>query len=140
MTIDNKGTLTTDTGEVYYKSSNWSEAESFTLPGNTKYVIIKALNDPGNVGGILASFSNGVVTDESWECANMSSHESGNCGSEPKWHKAKEYGPNNKTISPWGTHLTYLNKTISEIEPRAQWIWITNASATSVWCKKTFSK
>jgi hypothetical protein len=137
MTIDNKGTLTTDNGEVYTDNKDWRKAESFTLPGNTKYVIIKARNDPRDVGAILASFSNGVLTDESWECANMGSHNSADCESEPEWHNATEYGPNNKTTRPWGTQL---EKAISGIEPKAQWIWITSAYATSVWCKKTFSK
>jgi hypothetical protein len=127
MTIDDKGTLTTDNGEVYTDNKDWEKAENFTLPGNTKYVIIKARNYPGDVGAILASFSNGVITDESWECAEIRSHDSGNYERKPVWQQAK-------------SNQIKSNKAISGIEPKAEWIWITNAYAESVWCKKTFSK
>ena len=50
---------------------------------------IKGHNDPdGNVGAILASFSNGVDTDESWQCAKMDECNSGDCESEANWEQA----------------------------------------------------
>jgi hypothetical protein len=111
-------------------------AKNFVIPGDTKYVKIKA-NNAGHVGGILASFSNGVLTDESWECADMSSCNSKNCDSKPKWRQAVSYGLNNKTIWPWGT---FFKKAVHGIERKARWIWVADRYAKSVWCMKSFSK
>ena len=134
ITIDNAGNLTTDVGEMYNVNKNWQTAQNIALPGNTTYVVIKAHNDPGNVGGILASFSNGVITNnESWQCADMSSCNSASCERIPKWLPAVSYGLNNKDTFPW-------RRDLSEIEQTAQWIWVSNKSAIRVWCKKTFSK
>ncbi len=137
ITIDNDGSLTTDAGEVYDINDDWMTAQNIALPGNTKYVIIKAHNDPGYVGGILASFSNGVVTNESWQCANMRSCDS-DCEGNPEWLPAESYGP--KDSNPWRSVLKNTNRNISEIKQTAKWIWVKDAKATSVWCRKTFSK
>ena len=128
--------MTTNMNEVRDINDNWRRAEKIILPGNTKTVTIKARN-PSDVGGILASFSNGVVTDESWQCADMSSCHSACCESDPNWRQALSYGSNNKNTDPWGTHL---RKAIPEIEPKAQWIWVSDRYAKRVWCKKSFSK
>ncbi len=128
--------MTTDVGEMYDINKNWKIAQNIALPGNTKYVVIKAHNGPNSVGGILASFSNGVVTNESWQCADMSSCNS-NCEHNPKWLPAVSYGLNNEDTYPWGT---ILRRHISGIKQTAKWIWVEKAKATSVWCTKTFSK
>ncbi len=141
ITIDNAGNVTTDGDEMYDINDDWKTAENITLPGNTKYVVIKAHNDPGNVGGILASFSNGVVTNnESWQCADMSSCKSASCEHKLEWLPAVSYGLNNKYTYPWGIILEREKRNISEIEQTAQWIWVGNKCAKRVWCKKTFSK
>ncbi|CAB4007985.1 Hypothetical predicted protein, partial [Paramuricea clavata] len=133
ITIDNKGLLKTDTFETEI-NGNWKVADRFTLPWNTKYVTIKADN-LGGPGGILASFNNNVITNCSWECANMHGCHSTNCENHTNWHSAIEYGPNSASTKPWGG---ILRSKISEIAETAQWIWVNDTSASIVWCRKTF--
>ena len=135
VTIDNSGSLVTDTGEKRNVVCGWKTPGRFTLPGDTKVITIKAHNDPGpdDKGGLLASFSNHVVTDESWQCADMSSCTSAYCESVATWQQAKRYGINHASPSPW-------NRKMSEIADTAQWIWVTDSIAKRVWCKKTFGK
>ena len=66
ITIDNYGNLTTNSGEKQTVNRPWEKSKRFLLFGNTKIVTIKGINDPNNVGGILASFNNGVLTDGTW--------------------------------------------------------------------------
>ena len=133
ITIDNSGSVETDTGEHRNLVCHWKIPERFTLRGDTKVVTVKAHNDPGNVGAILASFSNGVVTDDSWQCANMDECTLNNseCAN---WQKAKIYCLG--TSCSWDPNM---KDQISEAQS-AQWIWVENAEATRVWCKKTFGK
>ncbi len=136
ITIDNSGSLVIDTGENRNVVCEWQKAEHFTLRGDTKVVTIKAHNDKGlqDVGGILASFSNNVVTDESWNCTDMimCPRENSDCEGLANWQPAKTYGHNNKKISPWSE--------ISKIKQTAQWIWVENKVAKRVWCRKTFGE
>ena len=84
ITVDNSRRLITDSGEKRNVVCGWKKVKHFTLCGHTKHVTIKAHNDGGN-GGILASFSNKVVTDGSWECADMRSCTAADCA---PWTKA----------------------------------------------------
>ncbi len=123
----------TDTGENRNVVCEWWTAEHFTLRGDTNVVTIKAHNDPdNNVGGILASFSNNVVTDESWQCADMSSWPAVTNAS---WEQAVTYGLNS---DPIGGEKKWTN--ITEIALSAKWIWVDDSTATRVWCRKTFGK
>ena len=117
-----------DTGENHNLETGWDQTERFILPGDTKVVTIKGDNT-GGPGGILASFSNGVVTDGTWECADMSSCTT-ECENSVTWQGAKTYGINGE--KPWNTR-PYIDST-------AQWIWVDNNKATRVWCEKTFGK
>ena len=85
------------------------------------------------MGGILASFSNGVVTDGTWKCADMSSCTTTDCENSVTWQGAKTYGINGEKPLPW-------NKKLNDIDSTAQWIWVDSRSAERVWCKKTFGK
>ena len=139
ISIDNRGRLTTDNGEVRNVDNDWQAPEHFTLARNLKFLIIKAQNDPGNVGGILASLSNNVVTDVSWECADMKGCQT-SCSdgsSEPEWRRAVTYGKNEDTLTIW--HKVNGGK-LNGIESKAYWIWVKDRTATDVWCKKTFGK
>ncbi|XP_028409320.1 uncharacterized protein LOC114531923 [Dendronephthya gigantea] len=138
ITIDNSGRLITDTGKNCSVNNDWQTPQQFTLPGDTRSVLIKAHNDPGNVGGILASFNNNVVTNDSWECADMK-----DCGfscdirsSYYAWKPAVRYGRNDDTRTPW--HIGNGGK-IKHIKSNAQWIWVENSRAKDVWCRKTFA-
>ena len=138
ISIDNSGSLITDSGEERKIVCEWDEPVNFTLPRDTKSVIIKAHNDRGNVGGIVASFKSAafnIVTDESWECADLNSYKTPNICScvECTWQKAKTYGYVNASNNPWKAKVKGINGS-------AQWIWVSNSHATRVWCKKTFGE
>ena len=120
-----------DTGEKHDLTPDWTITDRFALPGDTKVVIIKGDNGRGSPGGILASFSNGVVTDDTWQCADMSSCATTECENSVTWQGAKTYGVN-KNNPTW--------KTRPYIDSTAQWIWVNSSSAERVWCKKTFCK
>ena len=122
----------TDTGGKYDLTTDWEETENFSLPKDTKVVIIKGDN-LHHEGGILASFSNGVVTDGTWQCADMSSCSNLECVNSVTWQDATTYGVNENNPPPW-------NKRLANIESTAQWIWAGNQHAKRVWCKKTFGK
>ena len=121
-----------DTGQKHNLTTDWEETERFTLPGDTKVVTIKAYN-PGYVGGILASFSNGVVTDGTWRCADMSLCITTECENFVAWQGAKTYGINGKNPPPW-------KRKLNDIDSTAQWVWVDDKFARRVWCKKTFGK
>ena len=136
ITIDNNGSLITDTGEQHKIARPWKELKNFTLPGNTQNVTIKAHNDLNNVGGIVASFkcsAFNIVTDESWKCKDVSSCNKPNSCAGYALEEAKTYGPVNASNKAWHAN-------VKEITRSAQWIWVSNRSATSVWCQKTFGE
>ncbi|CAB4040197.1 Hypothetical predicted protein, partial [Paramuricea clavata] len=98
------------------------QASKFTSPADTQNVTIIAAKNPGSsAAGILASFSNGIVTDDSWRCRKDPSNLN-------KWEKASTYRRNDLNIS-W-------NQAISEIKQNAQWIWVKDLSASRVQCKR----
>ena len=132
ITIDNGGSLMVDTGEKHNLTPDWGKTDRFILPGDTKVVTIKGDNGAGSPGAILASFNNSVVTDGTWQCADMSSCTTSECENSVTWQGAKTYGINGENPSPWNTR-PYIDST-------AQWIWVDNNLATRVWCKKTFGK
>ena len=109
---------------VWIMNCEWQTPEDFFLPSDTKIVKIKARTSGSLVGGIRASFSNNVVTDETWIC-----EEDGGKG-EPK----------NATIATFYKIENMTGNDFSGDAAKAQWIWAKNPSATSVWCVKTFSK
>ena len=121
-----------DTGEKHDLKTGWTETERFSLPGDTKVVTIKGDNSVAG-GGILASFSNGVVTDGTWQCADMSSCTTTDCENSVTWQGAKTYGINGENPPPW-------NRRLNDIDSTAQWIWVGYSNAEMVWCKKTFGK
>ena len=105
------------------------QPQRFVLPEDTQVVTIKVHKARGWGGGILASFSNNIVTDGSWHCTDSSSCSFADCSS-LQW-EASTAGKNEHS-STWGKP--------PEIASSAQWIWISNSSALKVWCKRTFGR
>ena len=124
ITVNKTGTIT-DSGEKRNVVCSWKKVKHFTLSGHTEHVTIKAYKAGGN-GGILASFSNKVVTDGSWECADMSSCTAADCA---PWTKATTHDFTEEQLNER-----------NQIKSTAQWIWAANEAATRVWCRKTFGK
>lgn len=107
--------------------NNWPQSSKFRVPIGTKVVGIEC-DDVGVVGGILASFSTGMVTDDTWQCSSRFSPSWASfsfAGNWPSAHKIGKHG-----MSPWNT--------ISEISSNAQWIWTPgwHGQDTKVFCRK----
>ena len=127
MVVDHKGSLTADPDACILVSqfSNWKNAENFNLPSDTLYVTIKAGSKNNAIGGILAEFSNGFVTDSSWQCAEISST------TENPWPAAYVVAANDGSHSQW-------NRVVANISPDAKWIWTSNSEDSEVWCRQSF--
>ena len=96
----------------------WGHVSTYSVPSTTTVIGIEC-EDLHVYGGILASLSNGVVTDDGWSCSTQ--HVPG--WSQPsftatgsQWFSATEHGANG--VSPWAT--------ITGISSGAQWIWSPN--------------
>ena len=102
------------------------------LPKSTQSVTIKVRGCSNPKVGILASFSNGNVTDGSWSCADSTTcnWKTNHCSS-VAWVNASVVANNSDDST---------STRRPEIALKAQWIWISPNSPTNVWCKKTFGK
>ena len=69
FTCDNSMEMFAD-GQSLGTDSNWGNATTYLVPGNTR-VLSVAGKDLGGNFGILGSMSNGLVTDESWKCSSF---------------------------------------------------------------------
>ena len=127
MAVDHKGLLTADPGSqiLVSKFGNWKNAENFNLPSDTLYVTIKAGSKNNAIGGILAEFSNGFITDSSWQCAEISST------TKNPWPAASAVAANDGSHKQW-------NSIVANISPGAKWIWTSNSGDSEVWCRKSF--
>lgn len=130
MTINDTGIVKADGEPIFTKTSSWMTTANFSMPGNARIVVIEAHN-PYQIGAILASFGNGIIIDESWECidADYRSH--------ALWPAAISYGKNDGTVSSWGTRSP---DSMKDISVDAQWIWTESCSEEAVVCKKVFGK
>ena len=99
------------------------QPQRFVLPEETKTVTIEARSWSK---GMLASFSNGIVTDESCSCLRdlPSTH--------PCCHNRKNASEVTETRVSTPQEIALNAKWI--------WIWIRNCCVTSLPCKQTFGK
>ena len=127
VAVDRKGLFTAEPGGNILVSqfSNWKSAASFTLPSGTQYVVIRVKKENNFDGGILAEFSNGYVTDSSWQCTET------NSAAKNLWPPAQEVALNNGENSQW-------NAVVNDIAISAKWIWTGNSDHGEVWCWKSF--
>ena len=106
-------------------NGNWQIADTFLVPGNSR-VISVAGKDAGSEFGILGSFSNGLVTNESWKCSSVL-YPGWNSPDfdDRQWPYAvviKNHGD-----SPWGF--------INGIAKTAKWIWTAGQDDNEVFCR-----
>ena len=108
-------------GQSLGTDSNWGNATTYLVPGNTR-VLSVAGKDLGGNFGILGSMSNGLLTDESWKCRSFL-HPGWNFPDfdDQGWHSASVI-PNHGD-NPW--------KTVDGIATAAKWIWANNKSKTA---------
>ena len=136
VSIDNVGTVYAD-GKFVRSITGWKVASPVTLLANTTCVVIEGKTlyggSGGDVGAILGSFSNGILTDESWQCIISNAAKS-----QLVWPKAKSHAPNNNKIgSVW---IKISKKPIANIDRNATWIWTEKNNEESVTCRGSFGK
>ena len=137
VSIDNEGTIYAD-GKFVRNITRWKIASPVTLLANTTCVVIEGKTTGGvkgnDVGAILASFSNGILTDESWQCIIRNAAKS-----QLVWPKAKSHARNNKrTGSVWIKQNS--EKPVANIDGNATWIWTENEKEENVTCRRSFGK
>lgn len=110
---------------------NWRQSSTFMVPPRTRVIGIECL-DLGDVGGTLASFSDGMVTDARWQCSSQASSNWASSKFTDTWPDAYEIGPN-FAREQWGT--------IHGINISAQWIWTHGwqGENTKVYCRSVIS-
>ena len=120
FTCDNSMEMFAD-GQSLGTDSNWGNATTYLVPGNTR-VLSVAGKDLGENFGILGSMSNGLVTDESWKCSSVL-YPRWNFPDfdDQGWHSANVIA--NHGDNPWNT--------INGIATAAKWIWANNKSDTA---------
>ena len=95
-------------------ASTWNLASTYNIPAGAQSIRVKCHNT-GGPGGFLASFSNGVKTDGSWQCA-------------------AEGG----AMAP-ATVLDANGGGVPDISSDANWIWASDSGAETVSCEKTLN-
>ena len=66
---DDELTVYADGDVVIVENSFWENAEEAVVPIDTVVLGIKC-KDNGGLFGIVASLSNGIITDDSWSCSS----------------------------------------------------------------------
>ena len=120
FTCDNSMEMFAD-GQSLGTDSNWENATTYLVSGNTRVLSVAGIDLGGNFG-ILGSMSNGLVTDESWKCSSFP-YPGWNFPDfdDQGWHSASVIA--NHGDNPW--------KTIDGIATAAKWIWANNKSKTA---------
>ena len=103
---------------------DWKVSNTYLIPGDTRVISVLG-QDSGFQYGILGSFSNGLVTNESWKCSSVHS---------PGWnspdfddeHWLHGVVVGKHGVEPWGN--------IPGIAQTAKWIW-TAGDADEVYCR-----
>ena len=107
-------------------NGNWKIPNKYVISSDSKVISIEGI-DHGGAEGILGSFSNGLLTNESWKCTDVYY---------PGWHfpdfddgawpaavVVGKYGD-----QPWGN--------IENINHAAKWIWTADSEHVNrVYCR-----
>ena len=106
------------------KDDNWRSSKEYVVPGNTRVISVSGIDIKGHFG-ILGSFSNGMVTNESWKCED-DEHRGWNSPDfdDSNWPTAVEVATHGD--GPWYN--------ITGIALNAKWIW-TAGNPNKVYCR-----
>ena len=94
--------------------TKWNLASTHIIPPDTQLIRVKC-HSTGGPGGFLASFSNGVVTDDSWQCAR----------------EGGDLAPANVLNANGGE--------VEDISRDANWIWAPESVANTVFCERSLN-
>ena len=115
-------------GSILLSSSGWWNTETVTYDADPCVLALKAV-DYGEGGGLLASTSTGVVTDDSWKCSRT-------------YHGHYWYHPSFDDSSWSNARIIASNgdgtfTTVLDISAQAKWIWADTSNLGSIYCRKT---
>ena len=125
FTCDDSMEMFADGRSLGKDNENWIRATDFVIPENTRVISVMAKAVRFD-HGILGSFSNGLVTNESWKCTKdrylgwNSPH-----FDDRTWPAAVVLGKHG--VSPWGT--------IAGIGMNAKWIWADRPGFDTIYCR-----
>lgn len=99
---------------------DWKKIKQFLIPGFTKVVSVKGMSASLD-SGILGSFSNGLVTNESWKCS---------------LHWFLGWSSPDFDDSPWSAAVVVAEYgNIPGIDPAAKWIWTNPRGFDEAYCR-----
>ncbi len=119
-------------GKLIGHLKDWTQTLTVTVPANTKVIAVK-ITDVGIVGGLLGSFSDGSVTDETWKCTRTVPQHT--CWEKPDFDDSAWPAALATEIhgaEPWGWRPL--------ISHSAKWLWNlqypTIGASSTVYCRK----
>lgn len=123
ISCDDKMVVYADGVQVGKDNGKWFMSNIYKFPATTKVVAIEGIN-VGGPAGIIGSFSNGMVTDETWRCHNALV---------PNWNLP------DFDDSSWPGAVVVVRKEELKgprVAKEAKWIWTGNvASDFKVYCR-----
>ena len=110
--------------------NEWTESSDYPLNACNSLIAITC-QDVGGIGGILASTTSGMMTDNTWRCTDEleTGWETVGFTESDAWGPAYAYDTNDANTEPKTTF-------ISGISPSAEWIWYGSYSGTTIYCRK----
>ena len=122
------------------EADDWNKTSAISVSDSTQVIGI-ACYDYGVKPGILASVSNGLLTDASWSCSSVLEagwEDPSFVANSGNWQVATTMGRNGDSPSPW-------NRQISHIDADAEWIWTARNSwptyiDQTVYCRKALTE
>ncbi|KAJ7321400.1 hypothetical protein OS493_034973, partial [Desmophyllum pertusum] len=128
FTCDDSIEMFADGTSLGKDNGNWRKSTDFAIPGNTRVISVVGVAW-GFKFGILGSFSNGLVTNESWKCNDtLYPGWSSPDFDDRNWPAAVVVAKHG--ASPWGN--------IAGISMTAKWIW-TDKAPDNVYCRLNLS-
>ena len=104
---------------------DWTVSSTYLIPGDTRVISVLG-KDSGVAYGILGSFSNGLVTNESWKCSSdLYPGWNSPDFDDRHWPHAVVVGKHG--VSPWHN--------IPGIAQTAKWIWAAGKYTDKVYCR-----
>ena len=132
LTGDDRLAVFADGRLVGHNGGTWDDARWFAFPVETKVIAVSIYNLPGNIGGFLGVFSNGLATDGTWKCKEVLS------GPDDGWEQT------NFNDSTWQhAYVRHDNNGVNRvpgIPHNVHWISAANQTAVRFICRRHFTE